>query len=255
MSSDDKVVSRTGGVELVADQGDDGSFEIRVERQADASTSTEPIPVVETGAWRAAATSKNEVVGPSGHRQIWIGAGVASLVLIVGVVWLLNAPSQLSGNRPKTVEVSSAPQFRGYMVEGQSPTRASNLRLDSAPLKSAEDAFGYDQNLQPDMEEELPRDSGVVLSPAPGSPENSARGFEVSAEEEAPRRMNHYERHRDSRERLTEILGEHVDQHRARNDERGTGDEQAAEVVEEFVYEGEEYDEDEGEEDYAPYEE
>src|SRR5690554_2592384 len=181
MSSDDKIAGRSGGVEVVADQGDDGSFEIRLERQGDTEPVAVPKPVEEAGAWRAAATTPAAEMRSAPKALVWgvLATGIA--VLIGGVYALSSSPSQLNGSRPKTVSVSAEPQFRGYMVEGRSPARASNLRLEFGAQDDEtedEDSFDYDQELNPDLA------PGVDIAPSTGTAgrptvrSGAVRGFE-----------------------------------------------------------------------------
>lgn len=141
MSSEDKTLTRSGGVEVVADQGDDGSFEIRLERSSETAESTGPIAVNETtGAWRAEAAEPT-----AAPRRVSLPVLVLVLFgvigLIVVVVTLTSAPRELSGSAPKTVPVSVEAPFRGYVVQGQEPARAVNLRLDVAEEEGEDAAF------------------------------------------------------------------------------------------------------------------
>ena len=260
MSSDDKIAGRSGGVEVVADQGDDGSFEIRLERQGDTEPVAVPKPVEEAGAWRAAATTPAAETRSAPKALVWgvLATGIA--VLIGGVYALSSSPSQLNGSRPKTVSVSAEPQFRGYMVEGRSPARASNLRLEFGAQDDEtedEDSFDYDQELNPDLA------PGVDIAPSTGTAgrptvrSGAVRGFDGldDAEEDPFAGMTRVERNEAGREMLMEILEEKVaDIRRAREAE---GDAEPAqepeaelvepefegELIDEFDYEAE-FDED-----------
>lgn len=141
MSSEDKTLTKSGGVEVVANQGDDGSFEIRLERAGETAESTGPNPVDEsTGAWRAEAA---EPAAAARRLSLPVLALVAFgvIALVVVVITLTSSPRELSGSAPKTVPVTVEAPFRGYVVQGHEPARAVNLRLDVADEMDDEPAY------------------------------------------------------------------------------------------------------------------
>lgn len=130
MSSEHPTESKSGGVEVVADQGDDGSFEIRLERQtgehAVEDTSARETPRAST--WSAQPEALHDT---QRSKRIWaiaLGA-IAAIVLLLGIVFAQSSQS-LKRSGPQTVDVSDQPSFRGYVIAGEEPERVQNVRLD-----------------------------------------------------------------------------------------------------------------------------
>lgn len=142
MSSDLKENSRSGGVEVVADQGDDGSYEIRLEKTGDVDIRQVDVPQESGGeSWKASAEPTTQR-GPASQSKLWVVAlGVLLGMLIVGALMLMQSPKQLNSGRPKTVEVTQSPQFRGYTIEREAPEPAVNLRIDQVapPTQPSQD--------------------------------------------------------------------------------------------------------------------
>lgn len=217
MSSEDKTVTKSGGVEVVADQGDDGSFEIRLERAGDSDETTQPIDVHQTGAWRAEPVEQTARES-SLRLPLVIAAGVGTAVVIMGVMALTSSPKQLSGGAPKTVSVVVEPQFRGYIIEGREPARASNLRLELAD--AFEDGEALDDEAYDAAEYAQPDDLNAPdMYPEARQPANVVRGFGATTEVESE--ANEGSGRPPKRERLAElerVLGEQVDQYRERRE-------------------------------------
>lgn len=166
MSSEHKTDSRSGGVEVVADQGDDGSFEIRLERQPDATEDPQPADGRRASTWQAQPSAATAKAHPQRRRIVWVAlAGALVVFLILGIA-LAQSSNWLQQSRPQTVEVNDQPRFRGYVIAGQEPERARNVRVD-APSQPAttydeaddEDDF-YDDELEDDDLNDDQEDSG-----------------------------------------------------------------------------------------------
>lgn len=203
MSSDHKTDTRSGGVEVVADQGDDGSFEIRLERQQEAAENTQPADAKRTATWHAQPEAPPRRSALS--RPVLLGAGIAAgiLVLIVGIL-LAQTPGDLGGGRPQTVEINDQPRFRGYVVAGQEPERASNLRLDSEETEPNVDLV--------DDNEDKASDSGptrVNLRSAAAGAASNESSDEDTLSPAKKRRLERERRQQEARERLREELREY----------------------------------------------
>lgn len=214
MSSDHKTDTRSGGVEVVADQGDDGSFEIRLERQQDAAENTQPADAQRTATWHAQPEAPARRTALS--KPVLLGAGIAAaiLLLVVGII-LAQTPRDLGGGRPQTVEINEQPRFRGYVVAGQEPERASNLRLDTeqpAADSEVEDSEGEDtenDDFDNVSDEENPRRTRINLrSAASGraktSPEEGKTPLELAQERRDERRILRQEAVEDLKQEILE---------------------------------------------------
>lgn len=215
MSSDHKTDTRSGGVELVADQGDDGSFEIRLERQQDAEEETQPADAQRTATWHAQPEAQIRRAGTSKAILLGVAAAVAILVIITAVI-LAQAPRNLGGGRPQTVEVNEQPRFRGYVVAGQEPERASNLRLDAEETDedADEEEDGYlNEDLYDNADEnEAEEDSGPtrinLRSAASGKP-SASPDDEVELTPAQERRQEIERRQREASETFRRELREY----------------------------------------------
>lgn len=129
MSSENRTDSRSGGVEVVADQGDDGSFEIRLERQPDLDADRNSSKKQRAATWHAEPTPERA----SSNRTKWMAGGVVIAALLLLTLLVLAQSTRPWGNtRPQTVEINDQPRFRGYVIAGEEPQRVRNVRLDNA---------------------------------------------------------------------------------------------------------------------------
>ena len=128
-SGDDKLLSRSGSVEVVADQAQDGSFEIRVGHD-DAGAPAVSAPPVEDSStsWQAVEDARSTDT----PNRLVVGAIalIGAIIVIALGVKLLSTPTHAS--RPETVAVREAPEFRGFVISGQAPARARSVELNFA---------------------------------------------------------------------------------------------------------------------------
>lgn len=152
MSSEHKTDSRSGGIEVVADQGDDGSFEIRLERQQEAPEEPQPADDRRASTWNA----QPEQTGLKAHnkRIALIALSAAIFVLLILGIVLAQSATWLQQSRPQTVEVNDQPRFRGYVIAGQEPERVRNVRLDAPADLAADEDDDYDDDALYDDEDE-----------------------------------------------------------------------------------------------------
>lgn len=164
MSSEHKTDSRSGGVEVVADQGDDGSFEIRLERQPDVETGPTPADERRAATWHAQPAP----VRSSSKRTPWvIGGSVVAAMLLLAFFVLAQSTGPWGQSRPQTVEINDQPRFRGYVIAGEEPERVRNVRLDVAEEAPAADDLEeeYDEDRYDDAFEDDPPDDNDDAGP------------------------------------------------------------------------------------------
>lgn len=159
-SGDDKTSGRSGPFEVVADRSQDGSFEIRLSRSEDGTDESfvaEQTPV-ESAAWSTDVVQAH-VAAPvrRTHVAIALAAGVGC-VLAIFFAFRTPGPSA----RPKTVEVSHASSFRGFVIATQAPSTARSVRVafpeDAVPsaapapqnngLNAPGDSVGFGNSVQ-----------------------------------------------------------------------------------------------------------
>lgn len=163
----------SGGVEVVADQADDGSYELRFEKQKnrlsdDAShtpatgierqelsrENSGSTPAVDTGVWRA----QDADVEARSARPIWpryaLGGAMLAL-LVLGIIAL----TTLGGDRqPTTVEVAE-PAFQGVFVD--TPPLVIEEMVIVEEADDATDAV----TSRPDIEQARPSNAAAVRIP------------------------------------------------------------------------------------------
>lgn len=227
MSSDHKTDTRSGGVEVVADQGDDGSFEIRLERQHDAAEETQPADAERTATWHAKPEAQSRRTGISKPLLLGIVAAVGILLLVVGIIFA-QTPSNLGGSRPQTVEINEQPRFRGYVVAGQEPERASNLRLDAEETDS--DVENEDQYVDDDVDDGPTR---INLRSAASGTSDGER--ELTAVQEGKREIKARQKE------AAELLKSEIREYRSQRDEEQQADEDREGFDDEYY---DEFDED-----------
>jgi hypothetical protein len=160
----------SGGVEVVADQAEDGSYEFRVERarrrakesggedptdrESRKAESISPVeedqPASASSVWRADGAGGEERTEPSGGRRVRtyvFSAAVVALLLIAGGTLVSSLGSDKT---PKTVEIEE-PAFQGVFVE------TPPLVVDEMAIvedSDASDTTGDTMEEQPEVEEE-----------------------------------------------------------------------------------------------------
>lgn len=212
MSSDDKILTRTGGVEVVADRADDGTFEIRLERQPDGtSPTTEPVSVLDTGAWRAEPVTDTNATDRK--PLVYALAGGMGVLAMVSVAILASSPNSLSGASPQTLEVDTAPTFRGFVVERHEPEHAKNVRF-AFDTEELHDADTHGEDVEPSTVDFVDADAyeagrrmaeaysgGPVVAPAPEpDPGRDAALRRAEALDELERRLVEVREQREARQ-------------------------------------------------------
>lgn len=239
-SREEKLLTQSKSVEVVADQSDDGSYELRVSSHAGSddaehrASSTPPGTPVVT---RDRAHSRGHA---GGRPLVFIFGGVALTAITVGALALFSGDNGEAKRRagPQTVEIDEAPRFRGYVVAPETfQAEAIEVRFDEVDFDTAD--AGSDAALEED--EVLVAEENDV----PGGEESGDNRLDEAVADDATPEANAEELDPVVRERLSRIrVGEE-------NNEAGSDEEYLDEEFPDEEYLDEEYlDEDDLDEEY-----
>lgn len=186
-SNDDKSIGKSGPVEVVADRGQDGSFEIRLSRHEEAGVEP-PIaaPVVEDSVSYQATSVRAEPQGLSTQQRVLFGAAGVGLLLLL-IVAMTYSPAK--SERPRTVAVTQQAEFRGYVVSTQAPARARAVQVNFAADDDGDRPLALPSSVQDDEPSYGSFDAGIqargVVDYAPAPPARRTAEEIIAGREEA----------------------------------------------------------------------
>lgn len=185
-SREEKLLTQSKSVEVVADQSDDGSYELRVSSHGgedDAQTSAS-----NTSPGRGFLTPERARPGGGAGRKplAFIFGGVALTAMTVGAFALFSGDNGESKRRagPQTVEIDEAPRFRGYVVAPETfQAEAIEVRFDEVDFDAAD--AGSDAAVEEDDQAAARNEEGLSGEESDESGLNEDAADEAAAGAEA----------------------------------------------------------------------